>query len=86
MVVVGDMEIYVPLKGLVNFNEEEKRLEKEIAKVGKEMEFLQKKLLNKDFVARAPARVVEKDKRRFEEMNETRTKLEGSLERIKCLR
>lgn len=86
MSVVGDMEVYVPLKGLVDFEEEEKRLEKEIAKVEKDITFLAKKLANKDFIARAPAQVVEKDKGRFEEMNEAKDKLEASLERIKCLK
>lgn len=86
MSVVGDLEIYVPLKGLVDFEEEEKRLEKEIAKVEKDINFLAKKLANKDFIARAPAHVVEKDKMKFEEMKEAKEKLDASLERIKCLK
>ena len=86
MAVVGDLEIYVPLKGLVDLDEEEKRLGKEIAKVEKDIEFLHKKLANKDFIARAPSDVVEKDRGRFDELKETKSKLEESLERIKCLR
>ncbi|MDH3974343.1 MAG: valine--tRNA ligase [Deltaproteobacteria bacterium] len=86
MSVVGDLEVYLPLKGLVDFEEEEKRLEKEIVKVEKDISFLAKKLANKDFIARAPAHVVEKDKAKYDDMKEAKEKLEASLERIKCLK
>jgi valyl-tRNA synthetase len=84
--VVGDLEIYVPLKGNVDFDEEEKRLQKEIAKVEKDLIFLQKKLANKDFVARAPEAVVAKDKKKAEELQSKKSTLEEGLERIKCLK
>lgn len=86
MAVVEDMEVYVPLKGTVDFDEEEKRLKKEIAKVEKEMELLNKKLSNQDFLERAPAAVVEKNREKLNEFTSTKSKLEASLERITCLK
>lgn len=86
MAVVEDMEVYVPLKGIVDFDEEEKRLKKEIAKVEKEMEFLNRKLSNEDFLERAPAAVVEKNREKVDEFTSTKSKLEASLERITCLK
>jgi valyl-tRNA synthetase len=63
--VAGDVEIIVPLKGLVNVEEEEKRLNKEIAKIEKDIDFLSKKLQNPSFVERAPADVVEKERQKL---------------------
>ncbi|MBE9536248.1 MAG: valine--tRNA ligase [Proteobacteria bacterium] len=84
--VVGDLEIYVPLKGNVDFDEEEKRLQKEIAKVEKDLIFLKKKLANEDFMARAPEAVVAKDRKKAEDLESKKTTLEEGLERIKCLK
>jgi valyl-tRNA synthetase len=84
--VVGDLEIYVPLKGNVDFDEEEKRLSKEIAKVEKDLIFLKKKLANKDFIARAPEAVVAKDRKKAEELESKKSTLEEGLERMKCLK
>ena len=86
MVVLGDMEVYVPLKGAVDFDEEEKRLKKEIAKVEKEMDVLNRKLSNEDFLERAPAAVVNKNREKLDEFSSTKSKLEASLERIICLK
>ncbi|HBA87178.1 MAG TPA: valine--tRNA ligase, partial [Geobacter sp.] len=65
--VAGDVEIIVPLRGLVNVEEEEKRLNKEIAKIEKDIDFLSKKLENPSFVERAPADVVEKEREKIAE-------------------
>lgn len=86
MAVVEDMEVYVPLKGAVDFDEEEKRLKKEITKVEKEMDVLNRKLSNEDFLERAPAAVVEKNREKLNEFTSTKSKIEASLERITCLK
>ena len=86
MAVVEDMEVYVPLKGAVDFDEEEKRLKKEISKVEKEMDVLNRKLSNEDFLERAPAAVVDKNREKLDEFTSTKSKLEASLERITCLK
>ncbi|TSK06197.1 MAG: valine--tRNA ligase [Geobacter sp.] len=84
--VAGDVEIIVPLKGLVNVEEEEKRLGKEIAKIEKDIEFLSKKLANPSFVERAPADVVDKEREKIAEFENKKKLLEESLEKIQRLR
>jgi valyl-tRNA synthetase len=83
--VVGDMEIFIPLKEHVNTEEEANRLLKEISKVDKDLEFLLKKLANKNFVEKAPKEVVKKDTNRCGELKSIKSKLEESLDRLKCL-
>jgi valyl-tRNA synthetase len=84
--VAGDVEIVVPLRGLVNVEEEEKRLNKEIAKIEKDIEFLSKKLENPSFIERAPADVVEKEREKIGEFANKKRLLEENLEKIQRLR
>ena len=84
--VAGDVEIVVPLKGLVDVEEEEKRLLKEIGKIDKDVEFLAKKLENPSFVERAPADVVAKEREKLAEFANKKQVLEESLVKIRRLR
>ncbi len=84
--VAGDVQIFVPLRGIVNVEEEEKRLAKEIAKIEKDMDFLGKKLENPSFVERAPADVVEKEREKLAEFTGKRQILEESLGKIRRLK
>ncbi|MFA5516240.1 MAG: class I tRNA ligase family protein, partial [Desulfuromonadales bacterium] len=83
--VAGDIEILVPLAGLIDLDEEEKRLQKEIAKVEKDVTMFEKKLANADFVARAPVEVLEKDRGKLADAQEKFRILQGSLERIRAM-
>ena len=83
--VAGDVEIVVPLKGLVNVEEEEKRLLKEIGKIDKDIDFLGKKLENPSFAERAPADVVSKEKKKLEDFANKKNVLMESLEKIRRL-
>jgi valyl-tRNA synthetase len=84
--VAGDVEILVPLKGLVDVEEEEKRLTKEIGKIDKDIEFLAKKLENPSFVERAPADVVAKEREKVAEFTNKKRLLEESLVKIRRLK
>jgi valyl-tRNA synthetase len=84
--VAGDVQIFVPLRGIVNVEEEEKRLAKEIAKIDKDMDFLGKKLENPSFVERAPADVVAKEREKLAEFTAKRQILVESLEKIRRLK
>jgi len=84
--VAGDVQIFVPLKGLVDVEEEEKRLLKEIGKIDRDVEFLAKKLENPSFVERAPADVVAKEREKLAEFASKKRVLEESLVRIGSLR
>jgi valyl-tRNA synthetase len=84
--VSGDVQIFVPLRGLVNVEEEEKRLLKEISKIDKEIEMFSKKLENPSFVDRAPAEVVVKEREKLAEVTGKKQVLEDSLEKIRALK
>ncbi len=81
--LAGDMEVLVPMAGLIDKDAEMARLSKEIDKLNKEKQRLGGKLNNANFVAKAPAAVVDKEKRKLAEVEsalekfaEQQTKLE----------
>ena len=80
--VAGEVEILLPLAGMINLEEEEKRLQKEIAKVEKDVAMFAKKLSNEAFVAKAPPEVLEKDRGKLREAEEKLQILQQSLNRI----
>ena len=84
--VAGDVQIFVPLKGVVNVEEEEKRLLKEIGKIEKEIEQFSKKLQNPSFVDRAPAEIVTKEREKLTEVARKKQVLVESLEKIRRLK
>jgi valyl-tRNA synthetase len=84
--VAGDVQIFVPLKGLVDVEAEEQRLLKEIAKVVKEIEQFAKKLENPSFVDRAPAEIVAKEREKLNEVTGKKAVLEESLDKIRSLK
>ncbi len=83
--VVEDVEIYLPLAGLIDFAEEDRRLTKEMDKIGKDLTTAQRKLANEDFMAKAPAEVVAKEKERVQTLTEKMAKLKSHKEKIKTL-
>jgi valyl-tRNA synthetase len=83
--VFEGMEIFIPLKGIILFEEEEKRLDKELTKLRKEWTQIEKKLANEDFLQRAPQAVVAKEKDKIHSLEKKIEKLESHLKRIKEL-
>ena len=80
--IVRDLEIYIPLEKVLNFKEESERLKKELKKINRDLEFLHKKLANEDFIGKAPADVVKKDKDRSLELNHKKEKMEDVLKTV----
>lgn len=80
-VVQGD-ELYVPLEGIKDFQSELNRLQKQLSKLDKEFEGLQKKLSNEEFLQKAPPDVVNKEKGKLEELQEKRDKMLDLKKRI----
>ena len=64
--VFGHNQVHVLLKGLLDFEEERKRLRKEIKKIEKDIEGSTKKLSNKGFLEKAPAEIIEKVREKVE--------------------
>jgi valyl-tRNA synthetase len=71
--------VYVKLEGVVDLAAERARLGREIARAEKEIAFLEGKLARPEFVERAPADVVARERARLAEQSELRAKLGASL-------
>ncbi|MBT7180082.1 MAG: valine--tRNA ligase, partial [Nitrospina sp.] len=80
--VLGEMDLIIPLAGMMDFEEEKNRIEKELKKIEKDLIFLDKKLSNPNFVKKAPAEVIEKDEKRKTTLSEKQAKLETHLQTI----
>jgi valyl-tRNA synthetase len=80
--VVGSAEIAVPLEGLIDFEQERARLEREHAKLQGEMEGLERRLSNPDFVERAAPDVVATTRQRSIELREQTARLRAVLEAL----
>ena len=75
-VVAGDVELELPLEGLIDLAAERARLEKEIQRAKKDAEGLEKKLENPAFVSKAPAEVVDEQRARLAETRGRLSRLE----------
>ena len=82
LLVRGDT-VALPLKGIVDLAAETARLEKEKAKAEAEINRIDTKLANPDFIARAREEVVEADREKREEAVARQTKIVEALERLK---
>ena len=83
--LVGNMEILVPMAGLIDKDAELARLNKEIDKLQRELEKVQNKLCNENFVGKAPAEVVAKERERMADMEATLDKLSQQCTTINAL-
>jgi valyl-tRNA synthetase len=77
--VVGPVEIFLPLSGLVDLGEERNRLGKALAEVEGQIERLEK-LLASPFAEKAPAEVVHKEREKLAGFRETAGKLKAQME------
>ena len=80
--VVSGVEIYMPLKGLIDVDKETARLNKELLTLDKELARVSGKLSNEGFVAKAPPDVIEKEKAKQQEFEE---KVKAINERLSYL-
>jgi valyl-tRNA synthetase len=80
--VAGDVEILLPFAGMIDVVEEQKRLQKEIAKIEKDVALFSKKLSNESFLAKAPADVLEKDRAKLLESRDKLQILQESLTKL----
>ena len=80
--VVGAVEVFVPLEGIIDLEVERGRLEKEVAKFEKLVKSMDGKLANEKFIANAPEDVVKKERERLVEYGDTLERLRDSLQRI----
>ena len=83
--LVGDMEILVPMAGLIDKDAEIERLGKEIEKLRKEVARGESKLRNPNFVDKAPDEVVAKEREKLDDHRSQQARLEEQMEKIKYL-
>nr|VFK19400.1 MAG: valyl-tRNA synthetase [Candidatus Kentron sp. LPFa] len=83
--LLGDLEIRIPLAGLIDVDAEMARLARDIAKQEKELARSQGKLNNPNFVGKAPAEVVAKEKSRVAELEDRIGKFRAQRERLEGL-
>jgi valyl-tRNA synthetase len=76
--VVGPIEIYLPLAGMVDLAEEKARLEKDLKEAESHIERLEK-LLGSDFANKAPEAVVQKERDKLAAYKDTAEKLKAQL-------
>jgi valyl-tRNA synthetase len=81
--IVGSTEIYLPLGGMINLQEERARLAKETSKVEEELSRIQKKLSNPEFLAKAKEQVIQKEREKLTLHQEKLRTLNLSLERLR---
>ncbi len=77
------MEIYIPIEGLLDISSEVLRLKKEMAKINEAMSFLNKKLLNEDFLKNAPNDIVQKEREKFNDFVNKKEKIEENIDLLK---
>jgi valyl-tRNA synthetase len=81
--VVEGATIYLLLEGVIDFQKEKERLEKELGKNTTELTSVSKKLSNMDFLKKAAPEVVEKARAKRDSLLEKESKLTLNLNRIK---
>ncbi|MGB1476602.1 MAG: hypothetical protein ACPG9R_02340, partial [Marinobacter salsuginis] len=70
-----DMEVLVPMAGLIDKDAELRRLDKELERLQKEIGRLEGKLGNEKFTAKAPAEVVEKEQEKLRDTQSSQARL-----------
>jgi len=84
LVAIGKsrISVIIPLEGLVDFNEEIKRIEKELERTTKDLDLAEKKLSSETFVRNAPQEIVNQEKERKSQLTDKKAQLLLSLERM----
>jgi valyl-tRNA synthetase len=83
--LVRGIEVYVPLEGVVDLAAERDRLNRELAKVNEALERVNRKLTNTDFLEKAPAEVISRQRATQADLQDARGKLQEGLGRIQAL-
>jgi len=83
--VIENAEIYVPLEGVLDIGQELQRLGKEMNKVQTELTNISRKLMNEDFIRKAPEEVIEKAREKQTLLEEKRNRMQRHIEKLQTL-
>ena len=78
--IVGDIEVYLPFEGLINFNSLREKILKDQSKIKEEIKVLNNRLQNKNFVSKAPTAIVDECKIKLKEANSKLISISKKLE------
>ena len=81
-IVTEDAKIYIPMGDLVDFEAERARLQKELEKTQKDLDFVNNKLSNEKFVSKAPADVVQSQREAAAKYSEKIEMLKESIAKL----
>ncbi|MBR4766195.1 MAG: valine--tRNA ligase, partial [Clostridia bacterium] len=81
-IVTEDAKIYIPMGDLIDFEAEKARLSKELDAAKKDLEFVNNKLNNENFVAKAPEAVVSAQREQAAKLSEKIAMLEDSIKKL----
>ncbi|MCK8516101.1 valine--tRNA ligase [Methylonatrum kenyense] len=83
--LVGEMQLLLPMAGLIDKEAELKRLGKDLERASGDLQRAKQKLANQNFIDKAPAAVVDKERARLGEFKATLEKLQAQYEKIERL-
>ncbi len=84
--VVEGAEVFLPLEGLIDLDEERARLTREAEKLLTDLEGVKKKLRNQDFLRKAKPEIVQKENERLVQLEETLDKLKRAQQSLSSVR
>ncbi len=74
------------MEGIIDIEGEIARMQKEIQKIDKDLLVIEKKLNNKNFTERAPEEIVEKEKGKFKELSDNKSRVLDVLNRLSSIK
>jgi valyl-tRNA synthetase len=80
--ILREVTLYVPLKEIIDIDKERARLEKEIIKITSDLDRVEKKLSNANFIKKAPPHITEKEKKKRDELKALLIKLDEGLSKL----
>ena len=83
--LAGDLEVMIPMAGLIDVKTEVKRLNKEVEKLETESSRLKGKLSNQKFVSNAPAAVVDAEKKKLLDIEQALASLHSKVGKVSSL-
>lgn len=83
--MINDLEVHIPISGLIDKQIEIARLMKEITKLQKEEEKSLKKLNNPNYVGKASKKIVERERLFLETTKNTLKKLQSQYKKVEDL-
>lgn len=83
--LAGEMQILIPMAGLIDKDAELSRLNKELDKLNKELKKAGDKLANENYLQKAPAEVVAKDRQNLVDLQAAANKLHDSISKIAAI-